>query len=188
MHLVDDEYRVATNLWQHSHLLDKVADILYRVVRCGIELVDIERAILVERETRVALIARLGTYGVHTVYCLSEYSRTSGFTHTARSAKEVGVSQLTTLDSIFQCRGDMILTNHTCKCGRTILSSRYDKLLHKRHKVNKLCLFLVNFQTKCRTLVTFFAIYATLHDKTALLLHLAEDLLRQKLEHKTKKV
>ena len=107
MNLIDDKHRVCTNLRENAYLLDKVTDILYRVVRCSIELVDIERTILVKRTTRVALIARLGTYGVLTVDSLREDSRTSGFTHTARSAEEVGVSQLTTLDCIFQCRGDM---------------------------------------------------------------------------------
>ena len=40
--LVDDEHRVATHLGDDAHLLDQGADILYRVVRCGIELVDVE--------------------------------------------------------------------------------------------------------------------------------------------------
>ena len=40
--LVDDEHRVATYLGDDAHLLDQGADILHRVVRCGIELVDVE--------------------------------------------------------------------------------------------------------------------------------------------------
>ena len=39
--LVDYEYRVATLLWDDAHLLDEVADVIHRVVRCRIELVDI---------------------------------------------------------------------------------------------------------------------------------------------------
>ena len=87
VNLIDDEYRVLTNLRQHSYLLDKIADILHRVVRCGIQLMDIERAVFVERTARVALVARLGTYGVLTVYRLGEDSRTGCLTHTAGSAE-----------------------------------------------------------------------------------------------------
>ena len=129
-------------------LLNKVADILHRVVRRSIQLVDIERTILVERATRVALVTRLGTHWVLAVDRLGEDSCTGGFTHSARTAEEVGVSQLTTLDGILQCRGDMILSHHACKGGRAILSSRYYKLLHNRDKVNKLCVMFVIFSVK----------------------------------------
>ena len=101
MHLIDDKYRVLTNLRKDTHLLDKLADILHRVVRCSVEFVDIERTIFVERKTRIAPITRLRTHRVLAVYRLCKDSRTGGFSYTTRSAKEVGVSQLTTLDSIF---------------------------------------------------------------------------------------
>jgi hypothetical protein len=141
--------------------------------------VDIERTILVERKTRVALIARLGTYGVLAVDSLREDSCAGGFTHTTRSAEEVGMCQLTTLDCIFQCRGDVILSHHACEGGRAILSSRYYKLLHNRHKVNKLCLFLAIFPTKCRRYVIIFAIRQTKSVKTTPKNCLAKDLLCQ---------
>lgn len=64
MHLVDDEYRVASLLGYDTHLLDKVADIVHRVVGCGIQLVNIQRASLVERATRFTLVARLATLRV----------------------------------------------------------------------------------------------------------------------------
>ena len=42
MNLIDDEDRVATHLRDDAHLLNKVADIIHRVVRRSIELVDVE--------------------------------------------------------------------------------------------------------------------------------------------------
>ena len=167
MHLVDDEYRVATNLWQHSHLLDKVADILYGVVRCGIELVDIERAVLVERATRIALITRLVTFWFEAVYCLCEDAGAGGLSDTSRSAEEVGVSQLTTLDGIFERRCNMRLSHDTCECCGTIFTRRYNKFLHSCRKVNKLCTKVAIFRSKCRLLVTIFAIYDTHNAKIA---------------------
>ena len=48
MHLVDDKDRVVPHLWNDAHLLYEVADVVNRVVRGGIQLVDVERAPLVE--------------------------------------------------------------------------------------------------------------------------------------------
>ena len=42
MDLVDDEDRVVAELRNDAHLVDDITNIVYRVVRCGIELVDIE--------------------------------------------------------------------------------------------------------------------------------------------------
>ena len=59
MHLIDDVYAVATHLGRDTHLIGQRADILDRVVRCGVKFVDIERATLVERAARLALVASL---------------------------------------------------------------------------------------------------------------------------------
>ena len=64
MHLVDDKYRVTTLLRDDAHLLDEVADIIYRVVRRRIKLVNIERAPLVERTARLTLVTGLARLGI----------------------------------------------------------------------------------------------------------------------------
>ena len=118
MHLVDDEHRVATLLRDDAHLLDEVADIIHRVVRRSIELVNIERATFVERATRLALVAGLATVGVEAVDGLGEDTRTGGLTYTSRTTEEVGVGQLTSLDGILEGRGYVSLSHNRCEgCG-----------------------------------------------------------------------
>ena len=51
MNLIDNKDRVATLLWDDTHLLDKVTDIIHRVVRRSIQLMHIQRATLIERTT-----------------------------------------------------------------------------------------------------------------------------------------
>lgn len=100
MHLVDNEHRVATVLWYDTHLLYEVADVVNRVVRRSIQLVDVERATLVERAARLTLVARLTSLRIQAVDGLGKDTSTGGLTHTTRTTKEVGVSQLTTLYSV----------------------------------------------------------------------------------------
>ena len=49
MYLVDDEDLVASELRWDARLLHKCLNMLYGVVRGGIELKDVERSLLVER-------------------------------------------------------------------------------------------------------------------------------------------
>lgn len=134
VYLVDDEYRVLADLRNHAHLLYQVAYVLDGVVRRGVEFVDVERASLVERAARVALVARLRTDGVKTVDCLGEDAGAGGLADSARSAKQIGVSQLVALDCIFQRRGDVLLPDDACECRRTVFSCRYYELLHNHCK------------------------------------------------------
>ena len=122
VYLVDNEYRVATLLRDDAHLLDKVANIVDRVVRGSIELVDIQRASLIERATRLALVARLATLRVETVYRLGEDTRTGGLADTSRPTEEVGVSKLSALNGILQCRGYMTLSHNRRECCGAILT------------------------------------------------------------------
>ena len=118
MHLVDNEYRVAALLRDDTHLLDEVTNIIYRVVRRSVELMHIQRASLVERAARLALVTRLATLRIEAVDSLGKYSCAGGLTHAARATEEVGVSQLATLDSVLQGRGDMSLPDNRSEgCG-----------------------------------------------------------------------
>ena len=112
MHLVDNEHRVAPVLWYDTHLLYEVADVVNRVVRRSIQLVDVERATLVERAARLTLVASLCPYGVKAVYSLGKYAGASGFTHATRTAEEVCVSQLISLNGILERRCNMLLSDH----------------------------------------------------------------------------
>ena len=135
MNLIDDEERILAYLRHDAHLLDQSADVVHRVVRCGIELVDVERASLVEGAARFALVAGLRAVGIQAVDCLGEDTRTGGLTHAARPAEEVGVRQLTTLDGVFQRRGDALLSHYRFECRGAVFSCRNNKFAHNSAKV-----------------------------------------------------
>ena len=48
MYLIDNKYLVASELRRNAHFIDKAAYFVDRVVRCGIELDDVVRALLIE--------------------------------------------------------------------------------------------------------------------------------------------
>ncbi|GFI53715.1 hypothetical protein IMSAGC022_00307 [Alistipes sp.] len=135
VHLVDDEHRVAPLLRHDPHLLDEVADVVDRVVRGGIELVYVQRAVVVEAAARLALVAGLCADGVLAVYRLGEDAGAGGLAHAARSAEQVGVRQLSALDRVFERRGYMFLSDDRCECRGTVFSRRNDKILHNIAKV-----------------------------------------------------
>ena len=84
MHLVDDEDRITAHLRDDAHLFDERTDVLDRVVRRGIEFVDVERTPLVERTTRFAAVARLGTLGMQAVDRFGKDAGTGGLADAAR--------------------------------------------------------------------------------------------------------
>ena len=59
MHLVDDIDAVTTHLRRDTNLIHKRANVIDRVVRRSVQLVDIERAALVERAARFTLVTSL---------------------------------------------------------------------------------------------------------------------------------
>ena len=135
VHLVDDEDRVAAALRQDAHLFDQVADVVHRVVRRGVQFVDVERTILVERAARLAVVACLGPFGMQAVDRLGEDARAGGLAHAARAAEEVGVRQLPALDGVFERRGDVLLSDDRCEGRGTVFAGADDKVLHNRTKV-----------------------------------------------------
>ena len=122
MHLVDNKDRVTALLRNDAHLLDEVADVIYRVVRRCIQLVNIKRAALVERTARLTLVTRLAIAGILAVDSLREDAGTRCFTYTAGAAEEVGVGKLSALYGILQCRSDMSLPDNRCEGCWAILA------------------------------------------------------------------
>lgn len=92
MYLVYDINGVFTYLRRYTHLVYQRTDVFHRVVRRGVELVDVERPLLVEGSTRLALVARVVRGGwVQTVDGLGEDARTGRLTYTAGTAEQVRV-------------------------------------------------------------------------------------------------
>ena len=107
--LVDDEDRVASHLRDDAHLFDERTDVLDRVVRRGVQLVDVERASVVETAARFARVAGFGPFGMQAVDRLGEDAGAGGLAHAARSAEEISVGKLTALDRVLQGRSDVLL-------------------------------------------------------------------------------
>src|SRR3712207_89549 len=96
VHLIDNVYFVFPYLRRNTHLLHQLPDIVYRIVRSGIEFMDVVRPLLVEGYARFAFVTSLPFGGkIHTVYRFGEDPRASCFSYTARSAEQIGVRQFT---------------------------------------------------------------------------------------------
>ena len=127
VHLVDDIHAVLAYLRRYTHLVDQVADVLDGVVGRGIQFVDIERPLLVERCARLALVARVVRGGrVQTVDGLGEDACTGCFAHATRAAEQVGMCQLTLADGVAQGFCERVLSYNAFERGGSVLSCRND--------------------------------------------------------------
>ena len=131
VHLVNDKDLILAQLRRDARLLHQRLDVLYRVVRCGIELKDVQRSLFVERLTRLTFVARLAvTRRVLAVDGLGKDTRTGRLSHTTRPAKQVGMGQFARLHGILQRRRQSSLSHHRVKRHRAVFSGR-NNVLHK---------------------------------------------------------
>ena len=121
VHLVDDEHLVPSHLRRYAHLVDEAADVLHRVVAGGIQLVDVERAALVEGTARLALVASLALgRQVLAVDGLGKDACARGLSHATRTAEQVCMRQLVLADGVLQRGGQSLLANHRVERRRTV--------------------------------------------------------------------
>ena len=134
VHLVDDIDLVSPHLRRNAHLLDERADVVDGVVRGRVELVDVERALLVERSTRFARVAGLALGGeVHAIDGLGEDACAGRLADAAWAAEEVGVSQFIVLDRVLERCGQCGLPHDAVECSGAILARRYDVFIRLFH-------------------------------------------------------
>ena len=100
--LINDIYLVLADLWRDTYLLNQRTDIFYRVVAGGIQLMYVVRTLFVECQTRLTLIAgfAFGSGGL-AVDGFGKDTCTRCFSHSTRSAEQVGMCQLAGGNSIF---------------------------------------------------------------------------------------
>ena len=132
MDLIDDEDGVLTYLRRDTHLVEDGFDILDRVVRRRIELVDIKRPLLIKRPTGLALVASVvSVLGVETVDGLGEDTRTGGLTDASWSAEEIRMRQTVLADSVLQGLRQGLLSDHRLEGLRAVLTRGNNVIRHK---------------------------------------------------------
>ena len=123
VNLVDDEHLVLTNLRRHTHLLGEGTDIIHRVVRGSVQLMDVQRALFIESLARLTFVACLAVLtGVETVDGFGKDACAGGLAYAARPTEEISVCELAATDSILQRCGDGVLTNHRVEGHRAIFA------------------------------------------------------------------
>ena len=132
MHLVDDEHFVASDLRRYLHLLDEGTDVVDGVVGGGVKFVDVVRTPLVEGHAAFAMVAGFAVLvGGEAVDRLGKDACRGGFSHTARSAEEVGVRQFAGGNGIFEGRGQCALPHHAVEVGGAVFARRDNIVGHK---------------------------------------------------------
>ena len=130
VHLVDDVDLVAPEGWRHGYLLGQGTDVVDRIIGRGVELEDVEGALLVEGTAALTRVAGLAVgLQVGTVDRLGEHARRCRLPHPTRAAEEIGVCELALQHRRTQCRGHSPLPHDTVEAIGAILTSRDDILI-----------------------------------------------------------
>ena len=131
VHLIDDIDGVLAYLRRDTNLVDKRTDVLHRVVRSGIEFMNIKRPLLIERLATLALVACIETVlRVQTVNRLRKNTRTRGFTNSSRPAEQVRMRQMVLTNGILQSLRQCLLSHHRLKGLWPVLTRRNNVILH----------------------------------------------------------
>ena len=131
VNLINDKHLVLANLRRDARLLHQRLDVLHAIVGCSIELKDVKRALFVECLTAFTLSTSLTILrGRHTVDGLRKDACTGSLTHTAWSAEEVGMSQLSALHGILQRGCQRLLSYHCVEGDRAIFTGRNNIFFH----------------------------------------------------------
>ena len=138
MYLVYYIDSVSPYLRRYHHLFYELAYVVYRVVGGGVHFEYVERPVLVETYAALALITGFALFGdVGAVYSLGKNTGTGGLAYTSGTAEEIGVSQMSGDDGVFQGCSQRILPYDRTKGRRTVFSCRYYVLFHISFMLDK---------------------------------------------------
>ena len=98
VHLVDDVHFVGTHLGRKAHLVDKLTDVVDRVVGCGVELKNIEA--VVEPLT-----------GMDLIDSARQNARAGRLAHPARTGKQQGLGEASADHLVLKCFGNVLLAH-----------------------------------------------------------------------------
>jgi hypothetical protein len=131
VHLIDYKDLVLAQLRWDARLFHQSLDMLHGVVGGSVKFKDVQGTLFVEGLTTLTRIAGFTLCRwVLTVDGLSEDACTSGLSHSAWATEQVGMSQLTTLDGVFQCCCQGCLSYDTVEGHWTVFPGRND-VFHK---------------------------------------------------------
>jgi hypothetical protein len=137
VHLIYYIHLVPSGLGGKTNLFHQGANIIHTIVGRGIQFMNIQRGAFIKGNAGMTGITGfpIGA-GVFAVNGFGQNTGAGGFAHSPRPTKQKSMCQLVVADGIFQCGGDMCLPHHGFKYLRTVLTCRYDKLIHKGCKDN----------------------------------------------------
>ena len=123
VHLIDDIHFVFSALRRESYLIYQIAYIIHTVIRCRVQFKDIERRILIEGNTGVALAARFKVRSrMFAVDCFCQNTGASGFSYATRAAKQKRLCQFAGRQGFFQRFRHLLLSDHIQKPGRAVFA------------------------------------------------------------------
>ena len=132
VNLVDDEHLVAAYLRRDAGLLHERLDMLDGVVRGSIQFEDVERTLLVECLTGLAVSAGLALFGRgEAVDSFGKDTCAGGLADTSRTAEEVGMSQFPAFHGVAEGSGKCLLTDHGIKRYGAVFTRRDNIFFHK---------------------------------------------------------
>ena len=121
VYLVNDIHLVLAILRRDSNLVDDAPDVLYPIVRGGVEFEDVE--------------APLSLLGGEPIDGVGENPRTGRFADATGTAEEVSLRDLSRLDAVPQGVGDGLLAHHRLPCGGTVFACGDEEVVSFGHRV-----------------------------------------------------
>ena len=130
MDLIYDVDRISSYLGRYVDLVYQLLNVVDRIVRGGVKLMDTVRPALLEADTGFTMATWLHLGGrMLTVDSLREDSRGAGLSHAPRATEKVGMGQLPPDDGILEGLDYVILSYQLAEGIRPIFSGRHYVLL-----------------------------------------------------------
>ncbi len=120
MYLIDNIDFVSSLSWFISGLLDEVTNIINTIITCPVDLDNIKYTAIVESSTVLTLMTWISILEIGTVDSLCQYTSACCFSCSARTRKNVGMSNSVHLERIAKYRRNHILSDDRIPVSRAV--------------------------------------------------------------------
>ena len=120
MNFIDDIDFVLSLIGFEPRLLDEITHIFYAIVARSIDLDTVEHDSILECMTIPTFMAGIPILKIRTIHSLRKDTLTGRFSRSARSMKEVGMSNSTSLEAISQYSRDVVLSHDRIPVMRAV--------------------------------------------------------------------